>query len=81
MKKTYVWPDVVGRNPDAVMFVDDEFLELNGGDQDPEELRQEIEMEALEREWAEELENEPDCPMEYDADLEHEKKLVAGDGE
>ena len=88
MKKTYVWPDVVGRDPYTVMFVDDEFLELNR-DQDPEELRHEIEIEALERQRAEEIENEMDCPLEYDADLElkglkeleYEKKLAAGDEE
>ncbi len=68
-KKTIAWPDVVSKNPDAVMFVDEEFMELMG-DEDPEEIAETIRLESLEQQWIEETENSLRFPNEYDPDLE-----------
>jgi hypothetical protein len=56
-QKNIAWPDVVSREPDAVMLVDADFLKLMG-DEDPDELVDRIYLEQLERHWAEEFEDE-----------------------
>ena len=58
-QKNMVWPDVVSRDPDAVMLVDEEFVELMA-DEDPEELAESICLDWQERQCTEEFENRLD---------------------
>jgi len=68
-KKTIPWPDVVKRNPDAVMFADEEFAEFMD-DEGPDELAESIFSESLEKQWEKEMLEAEMCPKEYDPDME-----------